>query len=269
MRSSWGSPKIWLGGPSSRITPASRKQILLATSRAKFISCVAMIIVMPTSVRSRTSCRTSLTSCGSSALVISSSSISFGIHRERPHDRDALLLPAREAIGELLGLVEQADAVEQLVGARLGLAPRLPARLARCERDVLQHRHVREQVVGLEDDADLLSQLVDVRLVDGQVLAVERDRAGVDRLEQVDAAEQRRLARARGADQADDVVQAHLEADVLEHLVVEEGLPDVLDVDEAVVHAAARSRASRWRIRLSVKRASGIVRSTKKMAASV
>ena len=78
MRGSCGSPKIWLGGPSSRITPASRKQILFATSRAKFISCVAMIIVMPTSLRSRTSWSTSLTSCGSSALVISSSSISFG-----------------------------------------------------------------------------------------------------------------------------------------------------------------------------------------------
>src|SRR4029077_10835522 len=78
VRCSWGSPKIWLGGPSSRITPESRKQILFATSRAKFISCVAMIIVIPTSVRSRTSCRTSLTSCGSSTLVISSSSISFG-----------------------------------------------------------------------------------------------------------------------------------------------------------------------------------------------
>ena len=49
-----------------------------ATSRAKLISCVAMIIVMPISLRSRTSCSTSLTSCGSSALVISSSSISFG-----------------------------------------------------------------------------------------------------------------------------------------------------------------------------------------------
>ncbi len=193
----------------------------------------------------------------------------LGIHGERPHDRDALLLPAREAIGELLGLVEQADAVEQLVRARLGVVPRLPARLAWRERDVLEHGHVREQVVGLEDDADLLSQLVDVRLLGGQVVPVERDRAGVDRLEQVDAAEQRRLARAGGADQADDVVQAHLEADVLEHLVVDKRLPDVLDVHEAVVHAAARSRASRWRMMLSVKRARGIVRSTKKIAASV
>ena len=100
--------------------------------------------------------------------------------------------------------------------------------------------------------------------------AVDRDRAGVDLLEQVDAAQQRRLARARGADQADDVVRTDVEADVRQHLVVAERLGDVLDLDEALgAHPAARSRSSRWRIRLSVKRASGIVRITKRTAATV
>ena len=42
-----GSPKICSGGPDSTMTPPSRKQTLLATSRAKPISCVAISIVMP------------------------------------------------------------------------------------------------------------------------------------------------------------------------------------------------------------------------------
>ena len=63
---------------------------------------------------------------------------------------------------------------------------------------------------------------------------------------------------------------ADVEADVGQDLVLAEGLGDVLDLDEALVaHAAARSRNSRWRIRLSVKRASGIVRITKNTAATV
>ena len=45
---------------------------------------------------------------------------------------------------------------------------------------------------------------VDPRI--GDVLAVEEDLPVVDGLEQVDAAQQRRLARARRADQRDDLV---------------------------------------------------------------
>src|SRR3954466_11704075 len=78
VRGSRGSLKICSGGPSSRIRPASRKQTLFETSRAKPISCVARNIVIPLSASSRTRASTSETSCGSSALVISSSSISFG-----------------------------------------------------------------------------------------------------------------------------------------------------------------------------------------------
>src|SRR5581483_236162 len=78
VRGSVGLLKIWSGGPCSQITPASRKHTLSETSRAKLISCVAMIIVIPTSVSERTRLRTSETSCGSSAEVISSSSSTFG-----------------------------------------------------------------------------------------------------------------------------------------------------------------------------------------------
>ena len=62
VRSSRGDEKIWSGGPSSRMTPPSRKQILSATSRAKPISCVARTIVIPVSASCRTRLRTSPTS---------------------------------------------------------------------------------------------------------------------------------------------------------------------------------------------------------------
>ena len=45
------------------------------------------------------------------------------LHRERAHDRDALLLTARQAVRVLLALVREPEAAEELVGARLRLRP--------------------------------------------------------------------------------------------------------------------------------------------------
>ena len=64
--------------PPRRTTPSERKHTLLATSRAKPISWVASIIVMPSSASSRTMLSTSDTSSGSRAEVISSSSSTRG-----------------------------------------------------------------------------------------------------------------------------------------------------------------------------------------------
>src|SRR5262245_56557216 len=73
-----GAERILPGGPSSRITPSSRKQIRLPMSRAKPISWVAITIVIPPAASSLITFSTSATSSGSSALVTSSSSMSSG-----------------------------------------------------------------------------------------------------------------------------------------------------------------------------------------------
>ena len=108
----------------------------------------------------------------------------------------------------------------------------------------------------------------------GQHLTVDDDRPLVDVLEQVDAAEERRLPGARRADQADDLVEIDGEVDPVQHLELAEALGDVLERDEVAVrrrsHAPrARSRRSRCLMMWSVKRASGIVRMMKKTAATV
>ena len=46
----------------------------------------------------------------------------LGLHRERAHDRDALLLAAREPVGVLVALVGEAEALEQRRRLRVGLA---------------------------------------------------------------------------------------------------------------------------------------------------
>ena len=216
-------------------------------SRAKPISCVAISIVIPPAASSRITLSTSATSSGSSALVTSSSSISVGLHRERAHDRDPLLLAAREPVGVLVALVGEAEAGEQLRRLGLRLRARRAERLARGERDVLEHAHVREEVERLEDDPDPAADPVDVDAARGDLLAVDDDPAGVDRLEQVDAAQQRRLARAGGADQADDLVLGDVEVDPAQHLELAERLAQPFDHDARSREAPGLPRAGRAR----------------------
>ena len=73
------------------------------------------------------------------------------------------------------------------------------------ERAVVEHIHVVEQVKALEHHTDVLAQLVDVAALGREVLAVEPDVARVRGLEQVEAAQEGRLARTRGADNGDDL----------------------------------------------------------------
>ena len=126
-------------------------------------------------------------------------------HRERPCDRDALGLPSREVARIHVTLLGEADLREQ----RLCLVARLVALHAeyrdRPLHDVLQGGHVREQVKLLEYHPDMGAQArllanrnsapaeLDARVPDAHA-------PGVGFLEEVDAAQQRRLAAAARTD---------------------------------------------------------------------
>ena len=97
------------------------------------------------------------------------------LHRQRPDDGHALLLSAGEPVGILVALVREAEAVEELVRASVGLRPSQPQRLPRPERDVVEHGHVREEVERLEDDPDPAPHAVDVDAVLGDLVAVQDD----------------------------------------------------------------------------------------------
>ena len=80
-----------------------------------------------------------------------------------------------------------------------------------AEGDVLEDRHVAEQRVVLEDEADAALAHVDI----GGVFAVEQDRAGIGHLEAGDDAQQGRLARARRAEQRHQLARRHVEVQVV------------------------------------------------------
>ena len=88
--------------------------------RAKPISWVTQIIVMPSCASSTITSSTSLTISGSSAEVGSSNSMTLGRMAARAGDGHTLLLAAGELGGHLAGLGVDAHAGEQVHGQLLG-----------------------------------------------------------------------------------------------------------------------------------------------------
>ena len=157
------------------------------------------------------------------------------VHGERAGNRHALLLAAGEFAGIALLLAFETDLLDQAEGPLLDLLLVLLQNMNRRHHDVLQRRLVREQVVLLEHHANLLPefQLIESRIVD--LLALDLDRALLDVVQGVDAADQSRLAGARGADDADALALHDVHGNAFQHLQVAEGLVQVLDRDHGLV----------------------------------
>ena len=97
---------------------------MLATSRAKAISWVARIIVVPSSASDRTASRTSATQLGverGGDLVEEQQRRPGG---QRAHQRHPLLLAAGEPVGVAGRVLGEPEPAEQLARPGLGLAAR-------------------------------------------------------------------------------------------------------------------------------------------------
>jgi hypothetical protein len=142
--------------------------------------------------------------------------------------RNALLLPAGELMGlplaELAQLHELQHRLDALLDRALGhaVAPQ-------AEGDVVPHREVREQRVGLEHHVERAL----VGHQPGDVLALEQYASRGRRLEAREHAQQRRLAAARRAEQGEDLAFGDVDADVVDgDGAATEVLDHILDAQE-------------------------------------
>ncbi len=115
---------------------------------------------------------------------------------ERAGQGHALALAAGELRRVAVAEAGQLHEAEQLLDARLDLRLR-PLADAQAERDVLEHRHVLERGVVLEDEADVAA----LRRRAGRVDARDLDRARIRRLQAGHDPQQRALAAAARAEQ--------------------------------------------------------------------
>src|SRR5262245_20373839 len=164
------------------------------------------------------------------------------LHGERACDRHALLLAAGEPRGVLAGLVDEADFLEIGPRAFLGFRPRQPAHDQQALHNVLERGLVWEAVELLEHHADAGADAGELALaiaVDGgavtsagglsDLLASDDDAARARILHEVDAAQERALARPAGADQAHGLPAADLEVDAAQYVQVAEALVERRD----------------------------------------
>ena len=169
----------------------------------------------PRAARSRTMLRTSDDEFGIERRGDLVEQQEHRVHGKRADDGDALLLAARQPVGIFLGLVLEADAGEQRHRPLLRFGRRQAQDPDRRQRDVLQHGHVREQLKLWNTMPTSRRSALRSTPGPADAVALQADLAALDRLQAVDAAQQRRLAAARGADQADDLMLLDVEVDAL------------------------------------------------------
>ena len=159
-----------------------------------------------------------------------------GMHSHGARDGHALLLATGE-LGRLeVRAVRQAHGRELLHGLGLGLLLGALEDLGLANHHVLLGGEVREQVERLEHHANLAAQFVDVGLaLPRDLLVLNQDVTGRGRLQQVDAAQHRRLARAGRSQHHDDLARPHVQVDVAQDLRFVEGLVEVLDAHDGML----------------------------------
>ena len=132
----------------------------------------------------------------------------LGLVDDGPGQRDPLPLPARQLDRLAAAEPAEADHVQGRLGAAAALGPGHPPH-PQAVLHVLQHAHVREQRVVLEDGVDVPG----VRRLPGDIGAAELDRAGIGPLEPRDQPQQRGLARPGGAEHGEELPLGDLQVD--------------------------------------------------------
>ena len=190
---------------------------------------------------------TSPTSSTSSALATSSSSGARGLVSGARTIATRCCWPPERRSGQSRSRPAKAEALELGAPGLDRLARPPPLRRDRPEDDVLDHRLVREEVVGLEREPQPAPHRDRVGPRIGDRHAVEVDVAVVDLLEQVDAAQQRRPARAQRADHRDRSALLNGQLDAAEHLALAAELRDSAQLRDGRSAHSAVTPLTRWR----------------------
>ena len=206
------------GVPSATIAPLRITTMRSASSTASSTSCVTITVVSRMrSCRRRYSPPSASRVSGSSAPNGSSMSMMAGrAASARATPTRWRCPPTARPDTRLANLRRQTHEREQLRDAR-GDVAFVPAEQPRRDADVLRHRHMRKQADALKDVADSPPQLI--RRPRARRLTIDEHLARV-RLEQaVDHLERRRLARARLADDRDELPRIDSQVDGLQRNV--------------------------------------------------
>ncbi len=215
------------GRPSCSITPWFMTAIVSAIAMASSWSWVTYTVVACSrSCNARSSphitCRNSASSAPSGSSIMNACGWRTMARPSATRWRSPLDSPATGRSSRCVMRRMRAASATRVATS----APGTPLRLQR-ERDVRAHVHVRVQREQLEHEGDVALR----RALHRHVLAPEMDAALRRQLEAGDHAHGRRLAAARGPEQAEELAVAYREARIAHGDELAEALLQVLDSD--------------------------------------
>ncbi|MNL25590.1 hypothetical protein D3C87_1470750 [compost metagenome] len=168
-------------------------------------------------------------------------------HDFRPHgqgagNRHPLLLPAGQLRRVVPQLAAQPHQFQQIRRAFPCFGGFHAQHLHRRLDDVLQRRHVREQVEALEHHADLAANTADMPVIGRhqhavaighvrQQIVFDADQSVIDAFEGHQYPQQRGFPRAAGADDRDFLARRNVQVQVIEHREIAIAFGDVLEAD--------------------------------------
>ncbi len=149
------------------------------------------------------------------------------LHGQRPGDCSSLLLAAGQLLRVergFLGKPYPAETVERYIPG-FGLAQLLDA--GQRQRSVFQDGQMREQVIALEDNANVAAKctLVEVRRMN--LVPANLDLAALNGLQRIDASQSRRLARTGLSDDGNHLAGFDREGDTVQDLQRAKALADI------------------------------------------
>ena len=174
----------------------------------------------------------------------------IGVHAQGTGDGDTLFLTAGQLLGIGVGTVAQTHHVQQLAGGGLSLLLGNALGVHRCQGEILQHRHVGEQVEVLEHHAHLLAVQVDVGVFVGDIVILKEDLAVGGLFQKVQRAQHGGFARTGGAHNDHHFALLDLQRAVVQRMdAVGEDLGNAFHTDERVTgcrHGAFSFPQPRW-----------------------
>ena len=158
------------------------------------------------------------------------------VHTQCAHDGNALLLSAGKLTRVAVFLGKQAHTVQQSFGLLLHFRFGALLHLGGCQKHIVQHRHVREQLVALEHHADALAQLSQIFTAVGNGLIAQPHPAALGGLQTIQTAQQGAFAAARRADHHDDLAGLDSKADIIQHGGLAIGLDQMFNSQNRFCH---------------------------------
>ena len=165
------------------------------------------------------------------------------VHGHGTGDGDTLLLTAGDLPGPGVDVGGHAHLLQVLHGVGAGLLTAALEYLDLACHAVFQHGHVVEEVEGLKHHPHMGAVGGGVGPARQDVSPVIENFTRCGGLQEIDAAQQRGLAGAGGADNADHVARVHREVDIPQDPVGPEGLGQMVDAKNTLVHVSSHLRA--------------------------